>query len=600
MPYTFVPISPMNPEFGPGPGEHCWYNINGVPNGDGGYTTFGELNQVTFGTAITSTATNVIRGTHSYEGAYATRTFLIADDSKIFENGTDRSDIAYGNTTAPWGMQFATYGPYVFATNRVDGIRYMDMSVAAVTPALNFADINTTASFPSTVAQPKASAICTYKNHVILGNIKMTSGYGGLPAGTYPSLVWWSGTDLPFYFGSPAPADSPAILGTDYRQTFDGDGEIVKLIATDSCVFIFKTGSIMRMDGPPFQISLVSGQHGTYHPMSVKLVGRKIFFVSQVGPAYVDIDSNQIVFIADGIIQRALCTGDGHLGFTMPPGPRSDATSYWGATSFFGETTSLPNRLRVSTGADYIAQRVVFHFAAEITVTGYGSTAAPSLLQGRLRSAATLLYDITLNEFTFLTPTAIDYPNVSYYQIVTDSLAHQSTTYYTSPLASITFVGLYDADGNGVRDSIAAWVPTSTSLRFKDGASSTYGHTVTIAWPFKLFSQIENGAMSMIKSVRPVWYSEWETDKSPTFKFRVYSTTSEGWGDWWGLGRCAVTDSSSSSSDGRYQLDTDWGKSHCIVMDVAAQDDTGSESWTTIRGLYGIIVEYAEGSSRSA
>lgn len=590
MPITFIPIGKMSADFGPGPGDHSWYLVNLIPSGDGGYTTIGEPDQVTFATDIpcitAAPVLNAVRGVHGYSGAYTADKMYIALKDKIFMDGTDVSGMAYTNGTT-YGMQFCTYGPYVFATNRAstDPIQVQDVTIGGA-----FANITVGAR----CANPRAATICTYKNHVVLGNITVNeagpaTGYGALLNGTYPSLIWWSGTDLPMYFGSPAEGDSPAVLGTDYRQTFDGDGEIVKLVATDSCVIIFKSQSILRMDGPPFQISLLSNQYGTRHPYSVKVMGRRVYFVSDFGPAYVDIDNNSVVSIGPHRISRALGVSDGHLGYTMPPGPRGAGTSFWGISSYWG---SGGDPLGTTAAVDSFGRNVVFMF--KNNVLSYGSTSETLDLQDS-GGVVVLVYNETNDEFSLWKVGSANCPAARANSIgwVTERVPRQSEK--RLPLGDIMFLQYYDNSGAGNPDKLRGLNLNSNSLVYE--ALGGYGTTATFCLPFKLFSEIESGATSSIEAIKPIWYSEWETDKNPTFKARIYTTTLSGWGDWFGLNRCVVSDSHSSSDDGWLTVDTPSGKSHAVTLDIAA-DPLDEQGWTTIRGIYGILVKYATNGAR--
>lgn len=574
MPLMFLPVGPMSPDYGPGLGDHSWYIINMAPLGGGGYSSIGELVEAKQSPEIVLGATERVRGVGHYRGAYAADTVYIALDARIMEGGTDRSGAAYGNTTATWGVQFASFGPYQLATNRVDQIQFRD-----VTGVANFANI----TVPTLGADPRASAICVYKNHVIIGNVKMNANYGALLTGTYPSLVWWSATDNAFAYGTPK--DSPSLLGTDYKQTFDGEGEVVKLIATDSCVFIFKTRSIMRMDGPPFEISLVSSQYGTRHPMSVKLLGRRVYFVAETGPAYLDVDSNEIVNIGWDRVQRALSIGDGHTGYTMPVGPRGDGTSRWGIASYTGSGIS---QFEVSAAVDVFSRRVVFRFAYDTGTTGYGSYANNGF--ANMASTTTLVYDEGQDEFFLWAPHTREVTAALTYDVVTEAVSSY-LPYHRLPLGDVMFLSRKAGTTN-----LNYYRLATNSMMYDSGK----GATGTICWPFKTFSDISKGASSRILAVKPVWYSEWETDYDVQFKARVYTGTLDGPGNWFGLDRAVVTTSTSASDDGWLKLESSpFGMVHSISIDISA-DPTGELNWTTIRGFYGLIVKYAEGPGRNA
>lgn len=594
MQETFIPMAPMRPDLGPGPGDHMWYNINLFPVGEGAYTGVGRpvaKSQV----ATATTSTDKVWGTHTYDGAYSSLSkFVLALDTKVYIDSVDESIVTgYTNSTAKWGMQFATYGPYVLATNRNERPQFFDVTSSAL-----FANFSSYPGWLTTSAAPCASAICTYKNHVILGNIKVdespAAGFGALLNGTYPSLIWWSGTDLPFYYSSPADDVQGQFLGSDYRQTFDGGGEIVKLVATDSCVYIFKTRSIMRLDGPPFQVSLVSNSYGCSHPQSITSLDRRVYFVSQNGPAYIDVDSNQIVNIAEGSILRSLGRTNGNYGYTMPVGPKGVSTGYWGFCSLWGTA----DHDEVSAAADPYSKSVVFYFRDGITARTYGSDYNGSDL---MSSCTALIYSEKSSEWTlwaFNPVLSSQYTSTKPYvvcscEMYVNVMDANSSVDTFNRIMFLKGMDIHLANPP-VQDTIMGIGPMTSAL--EEGTSNP---TITTCTTFKMFTQLGSNSVSRVTAIRPIWFSEWNSDKNAEFKTRVYTITKVGTTNWFGSGRAVVADSVSSSLNGWLAIDGKWGEAHAIALSMAA-DQAGATGDTEVRSILGFLVRYETGSSRSA
>jgi len=124
---------------------------------------------------------------------------------------------------------------------------------------------------------------------------------------TYDHLIWISGTDLPEGYGDPQVA--PQILGSDYRYLFDGIGTITGVIDGGDCFFVFKSGSIYRLDGPPFQPTVINYNIGMRPGNTPYRSGDRIYFWSSKGLSYIDIRSNEVVHVFEDSMQRAVLDG---------------------------------------------------------------------------------------------------------------------------------------------------------------------------------------------------------------------------------------------------------------------------------------------------
>jgi hypothetical protein len=121
---------------------------------------------------------------------------------------------------------------------------------------------------------------------------------------SYEYLVWISGTDLPEGYGDPQVA--PQIVGSDYRYLFDGLGKITGVIDGGDCFFVFKSGSIVRLDGPPFQPTVINYNVGMRPGATPYRQGERIYFWSSKGLSYIDIRSNEVTHVFEESMQRSV------------------------------------------------------------------------------------------------------------------------------------------------------------------------------------------------------------------------------------------------------------------------------------------------------
>jgi len=354
-----IPFGKWKPDFGPTPGQHLWLAFQVSPS----ITGYEQFRQITFSDIGNSTET--LRGVGVYRGINPRN--YIATDTKIYDyvptTLTDRSrGVPYNTATAGDGFFFAEFGPYVFATNGIDNIQISSPGLAA--PVYAFADITPAAAG----ANPAAKYIIAHKGHVIIANIDLRAGaYGAIAADYHPDLVWWSATDNGVAFGSPA--DSPALLGTDYKFLYDGDGPITGMVAAADAFFVFKERAVYRVDGPPFQFSKISFGLGTVYPRSIVTRGTNIYFMSSSGPAVIDAVSSQM---------RLLSTDGGHRHIVDSLLPRKGSSlglipQGFGNTSPIQNTNvalddSLNTPFTVTAFADQAHDRVIFTASSSLTL----------------------------------------------------------------------------------------------------------------------------------------------------------------------------------------------------------------------------------------
>lgn len=119
-----------------------------------------------------------------------------------------------------------------------------------------------------------------------------------------PYLVWWSGTDDPEGYGTEIYA--PQVIGSSNQPLLDGVGKITGVVDGGDCFFVFKSGSIYRFDGPPFQPTVIESTKGMPLGNAPYRQGSRIYFWSEDGLNYVDINNNQVVNVTEKYVQRAL------------------------------------------------------------------------------------------------------------------------------------------------------------------------------------------------------------------------------------------------------------------------------------------------------
>lgn len=172
----------------------------------------------------------------------------------------------------------------------------------------------------------------------------------------YEYLIWISGTDLPEGYGDPQVA--PQIPGSDYRYLFDGIGTITGVIDGGDCFFVFKSGSIVRLDGPPFQPTVINYNVGMRPGNVPYRQGERIYFWSSKGLSYVDIRSNEVVHVFEDSMQRSILDGGSFsvTGSNIGYFPEQNISSL----SIANAASTTP-RVRIAGDAEYNLMFVTFY-----------------------------------------------------------------------------------------------------------------------------------------------------------------------------------------------------------------------------------------------
>lgn len=306
MPSIVLPFGKMDLEQGSNSGANLWAAVNATAQ-KGGYAALSGWYQ-----HDRETVANFKYGAGIFKSNSKVYSYLPSDttiyryDFSSIANfgrpapGPGPGGANYATSTSAHGWFFTQFGPYILATNGVDYIQIATPESA--TPANQYFNNMSTVSPITNGADPVARFICTHKNHVIIANITMYATYGAISGSVggdqHPYLVWWSGLDSGTAFGDLT--NSPNIDGTGWQQIYDGDGPITGIVGGYDAAFIFKSGSIHRMDGPPFQINCISGSIGCAEPRSIIRQGDRVYFWSTSGPAYIDTTNNSITLLDEG------------------------------------------------------------------------------------------------------------------------------------------------------------------------------------------------------------------------------------------------------------------------------------------------------------
>jgi len=176
------------------------------------------------------------------------------------------------------GCQMTSYGDYIYYASGASN------NIARGTAASVTGSVVVYATPDS--YNPRPRYISTIKNHLLIANVYIANAPAGagLAASTqYPEVVMWSATDNPLRFGDPASTPSATLLGSDYQPLADECGPITGLIGGDYA-FIFKSHSIWRMDGPPWQFRPVVQGSGTIYPNSICKLYDDVYFWGSAGP----------------------------------------------------------------------------------------------------------------------------------------------------------------------------------------------------------------------------------------------------------------------------------------------------------------------------
>lgn len=317
MPIRTFKFGPLQPDNGPYFNLSDQQTINlidcrGVIKVNGGYAVQPYWAE----DIVDYTVSDFRQGLYSYSrlvsGAYENQ-FLIANNTtirQISSGGASDDNVSrgagYTNTAPQFQWQFTVYGGRVLATNGIDAIQSKLLAASS-----SFAK-NNTISGPVT-ADPRASFVETFKDHVFIGDFDLTSGtsgaetyggaYGALSAQRYENAVWWSATDNAARFSDPA--TTPSIIGSDYRIFNDGLGGVIGLKAATDYLLVSRVGGVSIITGPPFMRFDIETTVGGLFPNSLVRVNNDIYAMSRVGPVVIK-DGKEVIRLGTNKINRWL------------------------------------------------------------------------------------------------------------------------------------------------------------------------------------------------------------------------------------------------------------------------------------------------------
>lgn len=377
----------------------------------------------------------------------------------------------------------------------------------------------------------------------------------------YEYLVWISGTDLPEGYGDPQVA--PTITGSDYRYLFDGLGKITGVIDGGDCFFVFKSGSIVRLDGPPFQPVVVNYNVGMRSGCVPYRQGDRIYFWSSKGLSYIDIRSNEVAHVFEGSLQRSIMDSgnvDGGIGIGVFPEQNQSTITKANAAckSAFASISGDP---------EYGLVFVAYYNSGY----SYGAT-----------STNVLCYNETLDSFTLidagvasntLPPLLLGFDN------------DQPASYP----GSVVKLFAYDTNGTAVR----MYKFALGGLLFAD-SNAAY-----VRLPFK--SVDPSSPRTRITKVKPVYNNGAIASVAFTLSFKVEIISISGQGKSWIFNGILSEGSSTYSKDGWYDVSScPFADKHSIGMHFTATMDLGG-AYTDLymTDFIGFEVEFVQEVGRS-
>lgn len=120
----------------------------------------------------------------------------------------------------------------------------------------------------------------------------------------HPYALWISATDVPESFGKITV--NPTFTGVELLQLFDGVGEITGGIDGGDCCFVFKEGSVHRIDGPPFVPTVISYSIGMPARCTPYRQADKIYFWATSGLHSININTNEVTNVFSGRMLRSV------------------------------------------------------------------------------------------------------------------------------------------------------------------------------------------------------------------------------------------------------------------------------------------------------
>lgn len=327
MPKVFIPTSEMVPDKGLFGNKGVLFAFNLMPKFGGLIPVPSPAIMRTFDGTGFPLGMNYVGGGSlavalaDSSAGYPTITNLLL--IKDFLAGTPlnvtRDPDTYGNYEpgVPW--RFISFGKWLVATNGVNSIQRLDLTETS--PQFVPNNVTTppgTSTIPT--GNPRAKYLATLKNHLVLLNISMEEGYeegnAGSPPPTWPfggtyggldkdenhgDVLWISALDDPAVFADPE--THPNVILSDYQKLMDEFGEITGGVGGED-LYVFKSGSIYRVDGPPYTTARVSQTNGTIFSRSIVRIGPDVYFWGKTGPA--KINGSEVTEFSVGRIEQFL------------------------------------------------------------------------------------------------------------------------------------------------------------------------------------------------------------------------------------------------------------------------------------------------------
>lgn len=377
---------------------------------------------------------------------------------------------------------------------------------------------------------------------------------------TYPHLLWISGTDLPEGYGDPQVA--PQIVGSDYRYLFDGSGVITGIIDGGDCFFVFKSGSIYRFDGPPFQPTIISYTVGMEAGLVPYRQGNRVYFLADAGLSYIDINTNEIVNVFKDVMQRSVIDFTNiNFGFSAGCFPAPNVSSVQAVAA--GYTTP---KASISGDSNYGLVFMVYGNAS----LPYGPNAVQIICYNSNNDSFSLISGPAGT--SGVAPIAVE---------VSRSQAngkYPASTLKVLQIYSATVHRMYKWSLNGLSAVVSGAEPY-------------------IRYPFKGIDP-EKGR-TRISRVRPVFDNAVLSDFTPVFNgIKVEIISISGVGKSWKTNGVFSTGLSTYSKDGWIDVsDCKFADKHSIgvKIDGTATDTAG----IFVRSLIGIEIEYVINPSRA-
>lgn len=384
---------------------------------------------------------------------------------------------------------------------------------------------------------------------------------------TYEHLLWISGTDLPTGYGDPQV--SPQIIGSDYRYLFDGLGKITGIIDGGDCFFVFKSGSIHRFDGPPFQPTVISYNIGMEFGNTPYRQEDRIYFWTNTGLMYIDIKSNQIVDVFAGVMKRSVTdAGNSTAGLSIGYFPKQNLT-----TPTISGASPANYRNNVSLSGDSRYGLVFMSYEAQFNA--FSSSSNQLLCYNSITDSITLISGAGGAPFDARNAILVE---------------------YFDDTAGSYFLGSALRMIQSKTDTVHAIYKWS----LKGVTAMTAGTEPYLRWPFK--SVDPNASRVRITRVRPIFSNAAISDYNVEYdvlKINVISLS--GTGKSWVFDGILSDGMSTYSKDGWYDIvQCPTSDSHSIGIHIDGTPGTANNAALFMANLIGIEIEFVAGpGSRS-